>query len=843
MPPEIDAGPADKRPFGFHPFPLKSAKYTKSTFIKIFSYSIFLSLCVLLVTLCILYFSFKNVVTREIQNQSISLLNQSRSIFNSLHEWIVPSFRQIRSEPAIAALINSREPKRMQISAGIDRLLEVLSAYYLVDSIYLYNRQNGEFFSTINGYEGSECSDLSLPEMLSDIRRFGVYRFIGRKMTYRISKNQWRSDLKTEETINVFTIVVGDMPDQGPAMQGALIVNVSERKIAENFFPAQKGSANVLVVVDRDGKVLTHPDPRLFGADFGGVPYFQKILKSGNSEGIFTDTHEGVRYLVSYTTHPAWGWRFINTIPYGEIFRNLADFLIVAVVVFVLLMLLSVCLSYIGAWRIYSPINRLFQYAVNLKGYGPEAEGAEGRRGADERGRMDDRRGTALGRGLPALLPERLPSKGSTPADSRRVMSDVQYVDRVLKRIIENAGRMSQTIEKSQALMKQEALRVLLLGEPDPEVPEESLVYLEEELGAGPFLIAVLRLDGYHRLAEKFQDEITRFFQALKELLSHLMPVRKAVLLQKDHACVILNLKAPVEDKVFSLEEIKTALASVQETVKRQLGVTFTVGMSDVFQSRGSFHEEYDSCLAATQLRFRHGGNSLILTGDAEKTSEGEYVFPDDKVHVLFQELALGRMARVEQIVDELVSGVKEHGWEDYGFMVQSIAYQTSKYLKKVNHGLKNSAVALRELLSLVKSSETLDELEIRLMETFTLVSEISQKKPGRRLEELARKARDHIERNFQDVTLCTDSIADAMGVSAHYIRLAYKNTYGISLSETINGLRLAYCEDRLANTRLPAKKIYRAAGFGNYSYFFTLFKKNTGLTPNQFRLQRQGGQ
>lgn len=142
---------------------MRSSRPAKSTFIKIFSYGIFLSLGILLLTLCILYFSFKNIVTREIHNQSINLLVQSQSIFNSLHEWLIPSFRQIKSEPAISTLINSRTPKRTEISAGIDRLLEVLSAYYLVDSIYIYNSQTRQYFSTINGYEGLACSDYSLP--------------------------------------------------------------------------------------------------------------------------------------------------------------------------------------------------------------------------------------------------------------------------------------------------------------------------------------------------------------------------------------------------------------------------------------------------------------------------------------------------------------------------------------------------------------------------------------------------------------------------------------------------------------------------------------------------------
>jgi AraC-like DNA-binding protein len=711
----------------------------KSTFIRIFSYGIFLSLGILLLTLCILYFSFRNIVTREIHNQSMSLLAQTQSIFNSLHEWLIPSFRQIRSEPAISALINSRTLKRTEISPGIDRLLEVLSAYYLVDSIYVYNSQTRQYVSTINGYEGLACSDDSLPGMLQDIRRYGVYRYLPRKMTYRIRDSVWRPDSAAVDSLDVLSIVVGDMPDAGPAMQGALIVNISVKKIIDNFFPAQAGSTSRLIIVDRDGKVLAHPDPKLFGTNYSRLP-------AGKDEGIFTDTYEGRRYLVSYTTHPAWGWRFINTIGYEEIFRNLTDFLIVAAVVFVLLMLLSVCLSYIGSWKIYSPISWL---------------------------------------------------------------------------------------EKNQVRVKQEVIRGLVLGELDPDSPENYRQYLKDELAEGPFLIAVLRLDNYSRLMEKLpSDDISRFFFVLKEQLSRFMPVPNVVLQpQRDHVCLIAQGHSPAE--------VKAALAGVQETVTKQLALTFTIGMSDVFPRHDSFHEEYDACLAATQFRFRFGGNTIIRTRDVDQVVDGEYAFPEERIHVLFQELAMGKVARVEQVVDEILDGVRGRGFEDYSFMVQSIVYQTSKQLEKLNHSLKGSVLTLRGLLQMVRSSETLEDLKNRLMETYSLVAEIGQKKQGHRLEELARGTQTYIEQNFQDVTLCTESIADVMGVTASYVRFVYKNTFGGSLAETLNSLRLKYCEDQLAQTRLPVKKIYQTAGFGNYSYFFTLFKKNTGLTPNQYRFQR----
>lgn len=800
---EVDGRLAGKPPFRKSLLLPKKRRYTKSTFIKIFTYSIFISLCVLLLTLCILYYSFKSIVTKEIHNQSIHLLVQTQSIFNTLHEWIIPSFRQIKSEPAISALVNSKNLDKIDISAGIDRLIEVLSAYHLVHSIYVYNHQTGQFFSTTNGYEGTSCSDAALPDILHNIRRFGVYRYIARKMTYRIHDNVYRSDFANIDTINAFSIVVADIPDSDSSAMGALIVNIGEQKIAENFFPTQTGSTGRLIIIDREGRILTHPDQARFGTAGTGIPYIRKIMESGQEEGVFADTSEGVRYLVSYTTHPVWGWRFINVMPYEEIFRQLTDFSLIAGVAFVLLMVLSICLAYISSRSIYSPIDTLFQSALNLKGSIREQE----------------------------------------PAGAGRRMSELQYVDQVFKGIIKKADRLTDTIERHQEIVRQDVVRGLVLGQLDPEALESYLGYLGTDLDEGPFLIAVMRLDNFQRLSESYPaEEIARFFRVLKELVSHYVPLSRFVLpLRKDHLCVICNLQSSAGQNRFSPPDLKTAFSTIQETIKRQLGITVTIGLSDAFPSRASFHEKYNACLAATQFRFRSGGNAMILTGDIEQAAATEYIFPEDRVRALFNELALGKLARVEQALDEILSSVKERNFEDYGFMVQSIAYQTSKHIEKMEKSLKGSAITLRGLLQPAKSSETLQELKTRLMEIYTLIAEVHQKKQGSRLEELAHKTRAYIERHFQDVSLCTESLADVMGVTAYYIRFAYKKAFECSLSEAINSLRLEYCKDQLLKTRLPAKKIYQAAGFYNYSYFFTLFKKNTGLTPNQFRFQGLG--
>lgn len=776
--------------------------YAKRTFIRAFSYSVIISLCVLLLTLFALYFSFRRIVTSEIHNRSIELLVQSQSVFNSLHEWIIPSFRQIKSEAAISTLIYSGNPDKMEMSAGFDRLQEILASYYLVDSIYVYNYQTGSFFSTINGYEGAECSDESILDILNNIRHYGVYRYIPRRMTYRISNNVYRWDSAKVKTTNVFTIVVGDIPESGSAIRGALIVNISARKVSDHFFPAYKDKKGELVVTDKNGRILLYHDDMKFAGTDTGISYIQSILNSGKEEGVFQDTIGKKKYLVSYITHPVWGWKFIYIAPYQSIYRNLTDFLIVMAFVFVLLMILSVALAYFTSKKVYSPVHKLFQYARNLR---EEA------------------------------------NEGSDSGNGKRI-SEIQYVDQVFKQIIADADSMSDTLEKNQEIHRSEILKEFILGELNTDDIEETYrEYIEKELGKGPFVISILRLDNFKALADSYkQEKLSQIFTILKGAATHYMPGAKYFLKpDPDHLCVISGRKSGSGEINEYYKEIKEALKRIQGMAESQLDISITVGLSEQFDDYTLFNSKYTGCLHATDLRFRFGPGWIISADIGRLPEQKEYVLPEQRLSLLFKELSLGKISRVEQILGEVFEDVKNYSLDDFRFLIQFVTYQSIKYIERIENSLNDSVPTLKDQLQHIRFAETVDEAGSSLMETYTLIFEIVQKKKSSKLEELARNIQSYMEENYRDCALCTDSISDKMGVTAYYSRFAYKKIFGVSLYESLNSMRLEYCRNQLTKTKLPIKKIYTAAGFTNYSYFFTLFKKYTGLTPKEFRQQR----
>ena len=89
--------------------------------------------------------------------------------------------------------------------------------------------------------------------------------------------------------------------------------------------------------------------------------------------------------------------------------------------------------------------------------------------------------------------------------------------------------------------------------------------------------------------------------------------------------------------------------------------------------------------------------------------------------------------------------------------------------------------------------------------------------------------------------TISPEEVADKLCMGYSNFRKIFKEYTGFSPAKYIQEVRFAKVKEALTNSTLPVKQIAYDMGFENYDYFFTAFRRITGMTPTAYRDMTQG--
>jgi len=97
------------------------------------------------------------------------------------------------------------------------------------------------------------------------------------------------------------------------------------------------------------------------------------------------------------------------------------------------------------------------------------------------------------------------------------------------------------------------------------------------------------------------------------------------------------------------------------------------------------------------------------------------------------------------------------------------------------------------------------------------------------------KRVTNYINKSYNKKIVLND-LAEIAGCSPNYFHKMFKNTIGMTPNEYIVKIRLDTAREKIINTELNICEISLQCGFENFSYFSAVFKRNTGITPKEFR-------
>lgn len=246
-----------------------------------------------------------------------------------------------------------------------------------------------------------------------------------------------------------------------------------------------------------------------------------------------------------------------------------------------------------------------------------------------------------------------------------------------------------------------------------------------------------------------------------------------------------------------------------------------------------SYHEAVNAVEYAGSMA---GGQVIHISDFQEGEKRREYPLKEknsflaairmgDRTKALDQlQRLLTLLFRFSNETDELL---KVRIYELLGTMVESAMAGGGDVddLLELSEKLFNESAIIRSRTQLI------EWLKNRTGEMIDIVS----RSHSNRYKNIVRKAKEYIDKHYAEAISVKD-VADAVCISESYFKSVFKKSSGYSYSEYLTSVRIDQARKLLNTTEKSVMEIALDVGFQTPNSFSSLFKRETGLTPTQFK-------
>ncbi len=392
----------------------------------------------------------------------------------------------------------------------------------------------------------------------------------------------------------------------------------------------------------------------------------------------------------------------------------------------------------------------------------------------------------------------------------------------------DNLKKLQEQVEENRTALRERLLFNLVVGAISPTDVIEKGQMLGLDLIARYYLVVVLKIELGDRTEQYDYDELQGIQRHIIELAGKNPDV---FALKRDWGDLILVVKGSTpeyfeEERDLLLEEIKQAVA------KTRYQLTIGVGSPKkrITDIRQSFIE------ALINIQNSTGGNKSGLNHAFERT-----------------ELLKVDKSAVENY---LRSGVKD-GFEEFfnaylrplgetalksdlikNYIFADAVLSIAKLVNDLGGEVDKVVPELNSIDTIMSDIKTIEQLREQTHKILSNALAYRDSQPNGQYKNLIRQAREYIQHHYADPELSLNEAASQANLSASHFSVVFSQETGQTFKEYLTEVRINKAKELLRMTSLRSADIAYQVGYNDPHYFSTAFKKNTGLTPIEFRSQ-----
>lgn len=403
----------------------------------------------------------------------------------------------------------------------------------------------------------------------------------------------------------------------------------------------------------------------------------------------------------------------------------------------------------------------------------------------------------------------------------------------------ENVEKLQKHYHDSLPLLRENFLVNLILGKPTENQMETRVRDMRIKLDGNWFAAAICKIDSESINKDNLSDnsiELKRFavFNIVKELLDS----REAgeTFIHDDGVVIILGVNC--KDKTFARNKMLSVLETIRQTIGKFLTVTVSIGLGRIVQSTSDIRDSYLSSLTARSYKLILSGNKVIFVEDLEPGINSFFHLETAKEETLISNIKFKGDIEIAESVDEIFMGLGESGasLKECQLYFVEIISSLMKLARLFNIESSEVLPENSEIFIELRNFNTIQEAKNWILRLSMNISKSISGKRSDASEVLFEKARDYIVENYSDPDLNVQKLSDYLYISPSYMNLLFRKKAGITFLKYLVKIRLEKAKEMLLDKSNKIAFVAEKVGYPDVSYFSYFFKKNTGVSPREFR-------
>ncbi|SCY79305.1 response regulator transcription factor [Alkaliphilus peptidifermentans] len=292
-----------------------------------------------------------------------------------------------------------------------------------------------------------------------------------------------------------------------------------------------------------------------------------------------------------------------------------------------------------------------------------------------------------------------------------------------------------------------------------------------------------------------------------------------------------------INDKIDYLKKECTEIFNdLLRSIRENFQMDVTIGVGTVYKN--PFNE--------AKVSFKHGKTALeygfyigydkAIYYDELNIIRHEQLIPDNETDLTNSVLNMDKALAID-IMEDIFDILLKDGYPKPQQLINGIAGLLKNQIKTImirfkSHISKKLEADININLFQCNSLKELKGLTYRIIED--LIDELAETKSCKNpiiIEEIKKYIHQHY---MEDLSL--DSVAKLFYFNPAYLSNLFKTSTQVNFSQYVNEIRICKAREMLKDANNKVYEISRMVGYRDAKYFIKIFKKECGMTPNEYR-------